>query len=140
MKVLSIRQPWAWAIVSGFKSVENRTWSTTYRGRLLIHAGKHEEHDCVDWVMRQVADQLGIAPHEAMEQYLRRRHMGAIVGECDLINVVHGVTARPHDPWYFGPYGLVLADVKRYRPVPMRGHLGLFNAPDWFDENLLQGD
>jgi hypothetical protein len=31
-KALSIRQPWAWAIVEDFKDVENRSWS----GRLGI--------------------------------------------------------------------------------------------------------
>jgi hypothetical protein len=36
---LSIRQPWAWLIVQGHKPIENRTWPTTYRGPLLIHAG-----------------------------------------------------------------------------------------------------
>lgn len=28
--VLTIRQPWAWAIVSGGKDVENRTWATAH--------------------------------------------------------------------------------------------------------------
>src|SRR5438045_8559495 len=39
MKALSIRQPWAWLIVNGHKPVENRSWSTKYTGKLLIHAG-----------------------------------------------------------------------------------------------------
>ncbi len=38
MKTLSIQQPWASLIVAGLKDVENRTWSTDYRGRILIHA------------------------------------------------------------------------------------------------------
>lgn len=38
MKVLSIRQPWASLIVLGVKRFEIRTWSTEYRGPLLIHA------------------------------------------------------------------------------------------------------
>ena len=40
LKALSIRQPWAWLIVNGFKDVENRNWRTHWRGRLLIHASK----------------------------------------------------------------------------------------------------
>jgi hypothetical protein len=40
MKPLSIRQPWAWAIVAGLKRYENRTWTTPYRRPLLIHAGQ----------------------------------------------------------------------------------------------------
>lgn len=36
MKALSVRQPWASKIASGEKSLEIRTWSTKYRGPLLI--------------------------------------------------------------------------------------------------------
>lgn len=39
VRALTVRQPWAWAITCGAKTVENRTWSTRYRGPLVIHAG-----------------------------------------------------------------------------------------------------
>lgn len=39
MKALSVRQPFAHAIVTGSKTVENRTWATDYRGWIAIHAG-----------------------------------------------------------------------------------------------------
>ena len=32
MKILSVRQPWAWLIVAGHKDIENRKWRTSYRG------------------------------------------------------------------------------------------------------------
>ena len=38
MKTLSIRQPFASLICRGIKTIENRSWDTTYRGQLLIHA------------------------------------------------------------------------------------------------------
>jgi hypothetical protein len=38
MKTLSIKQPFATLVCAGVKKVENRTWKTDYRGRLLIHA------------------------------------------------------------------------------------------------------
>jgi hypothetical protein len=37
-KVLSVQQPYATLICAGVKKVENRTWKTDYRGKLLIHA------------------------------------------------------------------------------------------------------
>ena len=40
MKALSIMQPWAWLICAGHKDIENRSWSTGFRGPVLIHAGK----------------------------------------------------------------------------------------------------
>lgn len=39
LKAISIRQPWAWLIVNGYKDVENRIWFANLRGRVLIHAG-----------------------------------------------------------------------------------------------------
>jgi len=38
MKTISIRQPFASLICRGIKTIENRSWDTTYRGKLLIHA------------------------------------------------------------------------------------------------------
>lgn len=40
---LSVRPPWSGAIVSGYKPLENRTWGTSYRGRIAIHqSGKDD--------------------------------------------------------------------------------------------------
>lgn len=43
MRAISVRQPWAWALVTdikdspvGNKTVENRSWPTSHRGDLLI--------------------------------------------------------------------------------------------------------
>ena len=38
--VISVRQPWAWLIMNAGKDIENRTWRTDVRGRVLIHAAK----------------------------------------------------------------------------------------------------
>lgn len=42
MKVITVRQPWAWAIIHGGKDVENRTRNIvgSYRGTLGIHVSK----------------------------------------------------------------------------------------------------
>jgi len=40
MKTLSVRQPYATLICAGIKDVENRSWSTEYRGTVLIHASQ----------------------------------------------------------------------------------------------------
>ncbi|MGA4844719.1 hypothetical protein [Streptomyces sp. G45] len=39
LRGLTIRQPWADAVAYLGKTIENRTWRTTYTGPLLIHAG-----------------------------------------------------------------------------------------------------
>lgn len=38
MQLLSVRQPWAWAIARGRKPVENRDWAPSYRGPVAIYA------------------------------------------------------------------------------------------------------
>jgi hypothetical protein len=48
MQVLSVRQPWAWAIARGHKAVENRTWDTPYRGTLAIHASLRVDADALE--------------------------------------------------------------------------------------------
>jgi hypothetical protein len=40
MKAISIKQPFAWLLVNGFKDLENRNWKTNFRGEILIHASK----------------------------------------------------------------------------------------------------
>lgn len=39
VRALTVKQPWAWAIMYGGKTIENRTAAWSYRGPLLIHAG-----------------------------------------------------------------------------------------------------
>jgi hypothetical protein len=38
MKTITIKQPWGFLICSGIKDIENRTWPTKFRGRVLVHA------------------------------------------------------------------------------------------------------
>ncbi len=118
MKTLSIQQPWAWAILHAGKTVENRTWATTYRGPLLIHAGKKIDREGRDWIEGQfrlmIPDGLPV---------------GGIVGMCILDEIIHE-THWPNDddPWFFGPYGWVIVDAEPLPFRPCRGQLGLFEA------------
>lgn len=40
MKALSLTQPWATLVAIGAKKIETRSWSTSYRGPVAIHASK----------------------------------------------------------------------------------------------------
>lgn len=40
MKALSLTQPYATLVAIGAKQIETRSWSTSYRGPLAIHAAK----------------------------------------------------------------------------------------------------
>lgn len=38
-RAITLRPPWAWAVVRAGKRIENRSWPTSYRGSIYIHAG-----------------------------------------------------------------------------------------------------
>ncbi|MEK6303392.1 MAG: ASCH domain-containing protein [Acidobacteriota bacterium] len=115
MKALSIRQPWAWLIVTGHKDIENRTWTTSFRGAFLIHTGKTFDHGGYDWVLSE----MGLALPKPVEF-----ERGGIVGEAEMIDCV----TRHNSPWFSGPYGFVLKGARRRQFVPMNGKLGFFDV------------
>jgi len=47
MKVISIKQPWAYLIIKKRKKYEFRTWKTKYKGEILIHASKTIDKEAV---------------------------------------------------------------------------------------------
>jgi hypothetical protein len=134
MKALSIRQPYAFAIVFGYKPVENRGWGTTFRGRVLIHASLKEERDAVEDVVAEIANQTGRAESVIADEYLANRHLGAIVGAATITDCVRDMNSR----WFFGPHGFVLADPKPCKPVACRGKLGFFDVPEEVAEAVRQ--
>ncbi|MBN9525411.1 MAG: ASCH domain-containing protein [Alphaproteobacteria bacterium] len=115
---LSILQPWAWLIVHGHKAVENRNWKPwnhglKMRGPIWVHAGKGFDADGVDFAL-----DMGIDLPQDSERYDR----GGIVGRA----VITDVVTRHPSPWFFGPYGLVLAKPEPVAFKPCRGQLGFF--------------
>ena len=47
-KALSVTNPISYLICTGIKTVENRTWSTEYRGRLYIHSSGSEDFSAIE--------------------------------------------------------------------------------------------
>lgn len=112
-KCLSIRQPWAWAILHVGKTVENRTWQTSYRGPLLIHAGQK-----IDWAGYELLDSLEL-PLPDPDTVAR----GGIIGQMNLMDCIKdapGPWSQP-DCWHW-----LLAEPQELRFVPCAGRLGLF--------------
>ena len=118
---ISILQPYAWLVVHRIKPVENRTWATKFRGRILIHAGKN-------YPKGEYADDAESFSRRYGKGYPRREDMiGRIVGEATITDCA---TEHPSE-WFNGPYGFVLADAVAFEePIPMRGMLGIFGVTD----------
>ncbi len=98
------------------KPVENRTRPFSYRGPLLIHAGRKRAATPLGEIERR----FGV---DVPELELR---FGGIVGIVDLVDCVIGHPS----PWFEGPFGLVLHNPRPLPFVAMSGQLGLFCVPD----------
>jgi hypothetical protein len=133
MKTLSIRQPWAFAILHLGKNLENRSWRTSHLGDILIHAGagcsKKEYDEAVDWMLE----------HELIRARtdvpsISDLPRGGIVGKANIWGFV--VPNRgPYGKWYMPynnkgqpQYGWLLKDAQELPFRPLKGRLGLFEV------------
>lgn len=118
---LSVRQPWAWAIIHGGKDIENRSWRSDnpgmkFRGSFCVHAAggmtREEYEDAADTMAF-----LGVeCPPPA--ELLR----GGIIGVATVADVV----TESDSGWFFGPKGLVIVDPRPVEFVGVGGQLGFF--------------
>lgn len=160
MKAITVRQPWAWAIIYGQKDVENRTRNIagSYRGPLLIHVSLTVEPVGLDpriakavGERSRAGDKLDRVPmlaggpsgpeHTLVPWYGSR---GGALGVVDLVDAHHSdtraeewdaVNERPAQcsAWAEpGPiWHLRLANPRPFlNPIPYRGRLGLWEFPD----------
>lgn len=118
MKALSIRQPWAWLIVNGIKDVENRTWTTTYRGPIIVHAGQRWDEGFSRAELDQSLVEAGFAPPDHIDR-------GGIVGIVEIT----GVVVESTSDWFSGPYGFTLSEPFPLPFVAYPGQLNLFDIP-----------
>lgn len=152
MRILTVRQPWAWAIFHGGKDVENRTRNLAgdYRGPVAIHVAQSEELNAFSTAPSR--DALNTAAdrwYERFDPHGRlvppwRQGLGHIIGVVDLTDVHVGPeygggchklsSPLPVTPTYdlcspwgeAGTYHLVLANPQPLpNPIPYRGALGL---------------
>lgn len=131
-KALSIRQPWAWAILYAGKDIENRDWPTKGRGAFCIHASKGmtkgEYEDCL-----QTAHQISLVkpfPSGLALPGFDELERGGIVG----VARITGCVSNSESPWFFGRYGFQIADVRPVPFIPVKGALGFF---DW-RKNIIE--
>lgn len=141
MRALTLFQPWAQLIADGQKTFETRSWSTSYRGPIAIHAGRT--------IDREHAIDCGYQP-DALPR-------GAIVAVADLVGMVHteeaerlfrdtmpaAMAARELSHGDYGPgrWAWELRDVRSVPSLPIGGQRGLWDVPDAvvIELNILTG-
>jgi hypothetical protein len=84
MKVLSVQQPYASLILTGIKHYETRSWSTSYRGLLAIHASR-----------RWMKDGIPLCFQEPMRSMLKKHFrsmadmpLSCILGTVELVDCI----------------------------------------------------
>lgn len=140
LRALTVRQPWAEAIIDGHKAIENRSqgFPKGYRGPLLLHTAKgwsvRGQRDPRIRAAYGVAHRVDAEPFDAMTR-------GSVIGVVG-VEDIHPASGCC-EPWGEETYPpanpearppgtvthLVLAQPVRIGPVPARGALGLW-APD----------
>jgi len=132
MKALSIKQPWAYFIARGIKTIEIRSWQTHYRGRLLICASQTPAP-----LVKKTKDidQAGrfYTFERAMPGNGDYMHYGKAIAIAELYDVTDflpshegkGGSLIDHEPGLFAWH---LRNVEIIEPFAVKGQLGLFNV------------
>jgi hypothetical protein len=125
VRAISLWQPWASAIALGLKRIETRSWSTSYRGWLAIHAAKRWNRE-----LREFSESMGIG---------LQLPLGAIVAVAHLSGVFPAAVAgwapsdeeRPWGDYSPGRFAWMLTDIRPLpEPIPFRGAQGFFVVPN----------
>ena len=113
MRALSIKNPWAYAILELGKTVENRTWSTNHRGPVLVHTGKRQDVPARAWIESKGL----VVPEDLLT--------GGIVGVVDIVDVVEDHPSR----WAMaGHFHWVLENPRPLPFVELTGKLGIWET------------
>ena len=85
LKVLTVKNPYAFLIVTGFKKYEIRSWSTNYRGPLYIHSAKVPVKSDYDENTINGVKKLCLK-HIRKLDYMSTH--GSIIGKVNLVNIL----------------------------------------------------
>lgn len=152
MKAISLWQPWATLVAVGAKEIETRSWPTSHRGPLLIHAAKRQSkselEELLEYPEFERALEFYRTPEDSrltVDHILDLMPFGAIVGKVEMVDCVKTEDLREtisRSEYMFGNYGAgrfgwVFEKSVDYPFVPYKGEQGLFNIPDELVESCL---
>jgi hypothetical protein len=130
MKVLSVKNPWAFFIIHYGKDIENRMRKTNFRGRIAIHASLKSDPPGYFWwtdspVLKKAFD-------EARERWDEIEKLnGHIIGTVEIYNCTSPYQTSIEHPTPWGemdvPWHYWLKNpVALPEPIAARGMLGLW--------------
>ena len=124
MKCISIRNPWAWAIIHAGKDIENRSRRLSYRGPVLIHASKTMSPEEYEDFLAFSRDRFRFTFPATRSPAASDLQFGGIIGQAEIVDCVDDHPS----PWFTGRFGYVLANATPLPFRPLRGQLGLFEV------------
>ena len=115
MKALTVCQPYAELIARGEKVIENRTRRFKYRGDIAIHAGRSKE-----WLTEDDRKRFPFMSFGHVIAVARLYDCLPFAEVCQKYPALMGV------PHLIGPWCLLLCNIRRVKPWPAKGMLGLW--------------
>jgi hypothetical protein len=136
MKAITIIQPWASLIALGEKQYETRSWATSYRGPIAIHAGRRTKQ--AETFIEELVDDLPDPFYNYGLYSPDDFPFGAIVAIAELVDCYRTESKRPYiddqerrlGDWSPGRWAWELRVTKEfYLPPPAKGAQGLWDVP-----------
>ena len=132
MKAISLQNPWAQLVVSGFKTVEAKTWTTDYRGELLICSKARSDKSLEKAVLDVIEEETDLA-FEQSEFFVN----GAVLGKVQLVDI-RPLTEDDLEESWMDPAELEAAETPLYawvfdnaepiaEPIEVKGKPRLFD-------------
>ena len=128
MKVLSITEPYASLIEANIKHIETRSWKTSYRGELYIHASLTK----IPKAWRENKELMALAEGISL-------NYGYIICKCNLVDCIYitedfinnlkknNYTEYICGHYEVGRYAWLLKDIEIITPIRVKGQLGIWN-------------
>jgi len=152
MKALTLTQPWASLVAVGAKRIETRSWRTSYRGPLAIHAAKgfpgEAKRFCESKIVQEALGWQYEPNWNLTAVKSKSIHVGCVIAICDLVDCKEILKDMPPclptfyqnrymvapaaPELYFGDYtpgryGWLLENIKVLpEPIPAKGALSLW--------------
>lgn len=138
MKTITIKQPWASLIIDGAKDIENRSWPTKFRGRILIHASIKPYYDIIDTANPSIYNAIKIKDYLFKADIDAYCAVGAIIGSVEIVDCVinHSSiwaekTELPEQLSNKCIWNWVLANpIKFPEPIPAKGKQSFWDYPN----------